>query len=43
MLRILTGRSKAGVDVKIIGKVEAKWELAGENSRQAPSRAGDRP
>jgi len=27
MLKIITERSKAGVDVKIIGKVEAKWEV----------------
>jgi phosphatidylserine/phosphatidylglycerophosphate/cardiolipin synthase-like enzyme len=27
MLRILTAKIKAGVDVKIIGKVEAKWQL----------------
>ncbi|HUR33067.1 MAG TPA: phospholipase D-like domain-containing protein [Vicinamibacterales bacterium] len=30
MLRIITARIKAGVDVKIIGKVEAKWDLASE-------------
>ena len=27
MLRILTAKIKAGVDVKIIGKVEAKWQV----------------
>jgi cardiolipin synthase A/B len=27
MLRILTAKVKAGIDVKIIGKVEAKWRL----------------
>jgi cardiolipin synthase A/B len=30
MLQILMARAKAGVDVRIIGKVEAKWELKGE-------------
>lgn len=30
MLKILTERMKAGVDVKIIGKVESKWNLKGE-------------
>jgi len=30
MLRILTERVKAGVDVKVIGKVEAKWQLSWE-------------
>jgi len=30
MLRLLTERIKAGVDVKIIGKVEAKWNINGE-------------
>jgi phosphatidylserine/phosphatidylglycerophosphate/cardiolipin synthase-like enzyme len=30
MLRLLTERIKAGVDVKIIGKVEAKWNLKTE-------------
>ena len=30
MLRLLTERIKAGVDVKIIGKVEAKWNIKGE-------------
>ena len=30
MLQILMARVKAGVDVRIIGKVEAKWELKGE-------------
>jgi cardiolipin synthase len=30
MLRIITAKIKAGVDVKIIGKVEAKWRLAWE-------------
>jgi phosphatidylserine/phosphatidylglycerophosphate/cardiolipin synthase-like enzyme len=27
MLRIITERAKAGVDVRVIGKVEAKWNL----------------
>ena len=27
MLRLITERIKAGVDVKVIGKVEAKWDL----------------
>jgi phosphatidylserine/phosphatidylglycerophosphate/cardiolipin synthase-like enzyme len=30
MLQILLARVKAGVDVRIIGKVEAKWNLKGE-------------
>jgi len=30
MLRIITERIKAGVDVKIIGSVEAKWKIHGE-------------
>jgi cardiolipin synthase A/B len=30
MLRILTERIKAGVEVKIIGSVEAKWNIRGE-------------
>jgi len=30
MLKILSERAKAGVDVKIIGKVESKWELKAE-------------
>jgi cardiolipin synthase len=30
MLRIITDRIKAGVDVKIIGSVEAKWKIHGE-------------
>jgi len=30
ILRILTDRIKAGVDVKIIGKVEEKWKIKGE-------------
>ncbi len=30
MLRIITAKIKAGVDVKIIGKVEAKWQLPWE-------------
>ena len=30
MLRIVTERIKAGVDVKIIGAVEAKWNISGE-------------
>ncbi len=30
MLRIITERIKAGVEVKIIGKVEAKWNIHGE-------------
>ena len=30
MLRIITERMKAGVEVKIIGSVEAKWKIHGE-------------
>jgi phosphatidylserine/phosphatidylglycerophosphate/cardiolipin synthase-like enzyme len=30
MLQILVARAKAGVDVRIIGKVESKWGLKGE-------------
>jgi phosphatidylserine/phosphatidylglycerophosphate/cardiolipin synthase-like enzyme len=30
MLKIITARIKAGVDVKIIGRVEAKWNVKGE-------------
>ena len=30
MLRIITAKIKEGVDVKVIGKVEAKWNLAWE-------------
>ena len=30
MLQILVARAKAGVDVRVIGKVEAKWDLKGE-------------
>src|SRR4051812_47094419 len=30
MLRIITKRMNAGVDVRIIGKVEAKWGIKGE-------------
>jgi cardiolipin synthase A/B len=30
MLQILMARAKAGVDVRIIGKVESKWDLKGE-------------
>ena len=30
MLRIITDRMKAGVEVKIIGSVEAKWKIHGE-------------
>jgi cardiolipin synthase A/B len=30
MLKIITARIKAGVDVKIIGKVEAKWHIPSE-------------
>jgi phosphatidylserine/phosphatidylglycerophosphate/cardiolipin synthase-like enzyme len=30
MLRIITERIKAGVEVKIIGSVEAKWNISGE-------------
>ncbi|MBI4484743.1 MAG: hypothetical protein HY655_01920, partial [Acidobacteria bacterium] len=33
MLRLLVSKQKAGVDVKIIGKVEGKWELKGEKSQ----------
>jgi len=30
MLQILVAKAKAGVDVRVIGKVEAKWDLKGE-------------
>src|SRR5581483_8930235 len=30
MLRLLTERQRAGVDVRVIGKVEAKWEIPHE-------------
>ena len=30
VLRVLVERQKAGVDVKVIGRVEAKWELKSE-------------
>ena len=30
MLQILVAKAKAGVDVRVIGRVEAKWELKGE-------------
>jgi phosphatidylserine/phosphatidylglycerophosphate/cardiolipin synthase-like enzyme len=30
MLRIITGRIKAGVDVRVIGRVEAKWNVKSE-------------
>jgi cardiolipin synthase len=30
ILRLLLQRKKAGVTIKVIGKVEAKWDLAGE-------------
>jgi phosphatidylserine/phosphatidylglycerophosphate/cardiolipin synthase-like enzyme len=30
MLQILVAKAKAGVDVRVIGKVEAKWALKGE-------------
>jgi phosphatidylserine/phosphatidylglycerophosphate/cardiolipin synthase-like enzyme len=30
MLQILMARAKAGVDVRVIGKVESKWNLKGE-------------
>jgi phosphatidylserine/phosphatidylglycerophosphate/cardiolipin synthase-like enzyme len=30
MLKILVEKAKSGVDVRIIGKVEAKWDLKGE-------------
>jgi cardiolipin synthase len=30
ILKVITERVKAGVDVKVIGKVEAKWKLKGE-------------
>jgi cardiolipin synthase A/B len=30
MLQILQAKMKAGVDVRVIGKVEAKWEVKGE-------------
>ena len=30
MLQILMARAKAGVEVRVIGKVEAKWALKGE-------------
>jgi cardiolipin synthase len=30
MLRLLTQRAKAGVEIKVIGKVEDKWDLEGE-------------
>ena len=30
MLRLISQRIHAGVDVRIIGKVEAKWKIAGE-------------
>jgi cardiolipin synthase len=30
MLRIITERMKAGVEVKIIGSVESKWNIRGE-------------
>jgi cardiolipin synthase A/B len=30
MLRLLTQRAKAGVAIKVIGKVEGKWDLEGE-------------
>jgi len=30
MLQLLVAKAKAGVDVRIIGKVEAKWDLKGE-------------
>ena len=30
MLRLITQRINAGVDVRIIGKVEAKWKIKGE-------------
>ncbi len=30
MLQILMARAKAGVDVRVIGKVESKWDLKGE-------------
>jgi phosphatidylserine/phosphatidylglycerophosphate/cardiolipin synthase-like enzyme len=30
MLKILTERLNAGVDIKIIGKVESKWGIKGE-------------
>ena len=30
MLQLLVAKAKAGVDVRVIGKVEAKWDLKGE-------------
>jgi phosphatidylserine/phosphatidylglycerophosphate/cardiolipin synthase-like enzyme len=30
ILRVLTERVKAGVDVRVIGRVEAKWEIDGQ-------------
>ena len=40
MLQILMAKAKAGVDVRIIGKVEAKWDLRGEKlSRRVHVRA----
>jgi phosphatidylserine/phosphatidylglycerophosphate/cardiolipin synthase-like enzyme len=30
MLRLLTAKAKAGLDIRVIGKVEAKWGLKGE-------------
>src|SRR6185295_15178126 len=30
ILRVITERVKAGVDVRIIGRVEAKWEIDGQ-------------
>ena len=32
MLRLITERVKAGVDVRVIGKVEAKWDVKSEKS-----------
>src|SRR4051812_9801933 len=32
MLRIITERMKAGVDVRVIGKVESKWDVPNEKS-----------
>ena len=40
MLRLITERIKAGVDVRIIGKVEAKWNVEG---REVPGQAAPRP
>src|SRR4029079_16542007 len=43
MLRLLTEQAKAGVDVRVIGRLEAKWSDGVKNERYPGKRRNIRP